>query len=256
MLPGAPTCSRALHEAGVPTAIVTSSGGPLAEARLAANGLPPRTVVVTADDVPRGKPFPDPWLLGAQRLGVAPGDCLVVEDAVAGLRAARAAGCGGLVATVTTTPAAELARRTPTSWCGTSPTCGSTSGPSVPGAAAPRGNAQRLGLHLVDADVVVVGAGLAGLVAACELADAGRSVVLLDQESEANLGGQAWWSLGGLFLVDTPEQRRLGVKDSFDLAWQDWQGTPAGTASPRPTGPGPGPLGARVGPGLRRVGGR
>ena len=79
----------------------------------------------------------------------------------------------------------------------------------------------------MDADVVVVGAGLAGLVAACELADAGRSVVLLDQESEANLGGQAWWSLGGLFLVDTPEQRRMGVKDSLDLAWQDWQGSAA-----------------------------
>ncbi len=77
----------------------------------------------------------------------------------------------------------------------------------------------------MDADVVVVGAGLAGLVVACELADAGRSVVLLDQESEANLGGQAWWSLGGLFLVDTPEQRRMGVSDSLDLAWQDWQGT-------------------------------
>ncbi|MBM6401868.1 FAD-binding dehydrogenase [Phycicoccus sonneratiae] len=77
----------------------------------------------------------------------------------------------------------------------------------------------------MDADVVVVGAGLAGLVAACELADAGRSVVLLDQESEANLGGQAWWSFGGLFLVDTPEQRRMGIKDSAELAWQDWQGS-------------------------------
>ena len=77
----------------------------------------------------------------------------------------------------------------------------------------------------MDADVVVVGAGLAGLVAACELAEAGRSVVLLDQESEANLGGQAWWSFGGLFLVDSPEQRRMGISDSFDLAWQDWQGT-------------------------------
>ncbi|MBR7744727.1 FAD-binding dehydrogenase [Phycicoccus sp. BSK3Z-2] len=77
----------------------------------------------------------------------------------------------------------------------------------------------------MDADVVVVGAGLAGLVATCELAEAGRAVVLLDQESEANLGGQAWWSFGGLFLVDTPEQRRLGVRDSLDLAWQDWQGS-------------------------------
>ncbi|MDT0212831.1 FAD-binding dehydrogenase [Rothia sp. ARF10] len=77
----------------------------------------------------------------------------------------------------------------------------------------------------MDADALVVGAGLAGLVAANELADAGRSVVLLDQESEANLGGQAWWSFGGLFLVDSPEQRRMGIKDTFDLAWQDWQGT-------------------------------
>ncbi|KGN34119.1 FAD-binding dehydrogenase [Knoellia sinensis KCTC 19936] len=77
----------------------------------------------------------------------------------------------------------------------------------------------------MDADALVVGAGLAGLVAANELADAGRSVVLLDQESEANLGGQAWWSFGGLFLVDSPEQRRMGIKDTVDLAWQDWQGT-------------------------------
>ena len=77
----------------------------------------------------------------------------------------------------------------------------------------------------MDADVVVVGAGLAGLVASCELADAGHSVVLVDQETEANLGGQAWWSFGGLFLVDTPEQRRMGIKDSAELAWQDWEGT-------------------------------
>jgi predicted oxidoreductase len=77
----------------------------------------------------------------------------------------------------------------------------------------------------VDADVIVVGAGLAGLVATAELADAGRRVLLLDQENEANLGGQAFWSLGGLFLVDSPEQRRMGVHDSLDLAWQDWEGT-------------------------------
>jgi uncharacterized protein len=77
----------------------------------------------------------------------------------------------------------------------------------------------------VDADVVVVGAGLAGLVATAELADAGRRVLLLDQENAANLGGQAFWSLGGLFLVDSPEQRRMGVRDSIDLAWQDWEGT-------------------------------
>jgi hypothetical protein len=77
----------------------------------------------------------------------------------------------------------------------------------------------------MDADVVVVGAGLAGLVAAAEAADAGRRVLLLDQEGEADLGGQAWWSFGGLFLVDSPEQRRMGIKDSADLAWQDWEGT-------------------------------
>lgn len=75
------------------------------------------------------------------------------------------------------------------------------------------------------ADVIVVGAGLAGLVAANELADAGKRVIVVDQEGEQNLGGQAFWSLGGLFLVDTPEQRRLGIKDSHDLALQDWMGT-------------------------------
>src|SRR6478609_12242058 len=62
-----------------------------------------------------------------------------------------------------------------------------------------------------DADVIVV--------------EAGRSVLLLDQESPENLGGQAFWSFGGIFLVDSPEQRRMGIRDSFDLAWQDWTGT-------------------------------
>ena len=76
-----------------------------------------------------------------------------------------------------------------------------------------------------DADVVVVGAGLAGLVAAAELVDAGRRVVVVDQEPAASLGGQAFWSFGGLFLVDSPEQRRLRIKDSLDLALQDWMGT-------------------------------
>ena len=75
----------------------------------------------------------------------------------------------------------------------------------------------------MDADVIVVGAGLAGLAATAELADAGRKVLLLDQEHL--LGGQAWWSFGGLFFVDSPEQRRLRIKDSFELAWQDWLGT-------------------------------
>ncbi|MEU7632429.1 FAD-binding dehydrogenase [Nocardia sp. NPDC049220] len=75
------------------------------------------------------------------------------------------------------------------------------------------------------ADVIVVGAGLAGLVAAYELVQAGRTVHLLDQENRNNLGGQAFWSLGGLFFVDSPEQRRLGIKDSYDLALQDWLGS-------------------------------
>jgi predicted oxidoreductase len=77
----------------------------------------------------------------------------------------------------------------------------------------------------MDADVIVVGGGLAGLVATAELADAGRRVILLDQEPEGSLGGQAFWSFGGLFLVDSPEQRRLRIKDSHELAWQDWLGT-------------------------------
>ncbi|WP_405800473.1 FAD-binding dehydrogenase [Streptomyces sp. NBC_01506] len=76
-----------------------------------------------------------------------------------------------------------------------------------------------------DADVIVIGAGLAGLVAIAELVDAGRSVILLDQEPERSIGGQAHWSFGGLFLVDSPEQRRLRVKDSRELALQDWLGT-------------------------------
>ncbi|MFD8075952.1 FAD-binding dehydrogenase [Streptomyces sp. NPDC059718] len=75
-----------------------------------------------------------------------------------------------------------------------------------------------------DADVIVIGHGLAGLVATAELADKGRKVLLLDQEPETNLGGQAFWSFGGLFLVDSAEQRLMGIKDSRDLAWQDWQG--------------------------------
>ncbi|HET7429885.1 MAG TPA: FAD-binding dehydrogenase [Nocardioides sp.] len=77
----------------------------------------------------------------------------------------------------------------------------------------------------MDADVIVVGAGLAGLTAAAEAADAGCRVVLVDQEGEQSLGGQAFWSLGGLFLVDSPEQRRMGVKDSLELASQDWFGS-------------------------------
>ena len=76
-----------------------------------------------------------------------------------------------------------------------------------------------------QADVIVVGAGLAGLVAACELLERGRRVLIVDQENAVNLGGQAYWSFGGLFFVDSPEQRRLGIRDSHELALQDWLGT-------------------------------
>ncbi|MEU9939332.1 FAD-binding dehydrogenase [Streptomyces lavendulae] len=76
-----------------------------------------------------------------------------------------------------------------------------------------------------DADVIVIGAGLAGLVATAELVDAGRKVILLDQEPERSIGGQAHWSFGGLFFVDSPEQRRMRIRDSRELALQDWSGT-------------------------------
>ena len=77
----------------------------------------------------------------------------------------------------------------------------------------------------ITTDVLVIGWGLSGLVAASEAAAAGRRVVIVDQEPRTNLGGQAWWSFGGLFFVDSPEQRRLGIRDSPDLARQDWFGT-------------------------------
>jgi uncharacterized protein len=77
----------------------------------------------------------------------------------------------------------------------------------------------------VSADVIIVGSGLAGLVAAAEAADGGRRVLILDQEGEQDLGGQAFWSFGGLFFVDSPEQRRLRIRDSRELAWSDWVNT-------------------------------
>ncbi|GAB3613521.1 FAD-binding dehydrogenase [Humibacter ginsengisoli] len=74
-------------------------------------------------------------------------------------------------------------------------------------------------------DAIVVGAGLAGLVTASELLDRGKRVAVLEQEPSQSLGGQAFWSFGGLFLVDSPEQRRMGIHDSIELARQDWFGT-------------------------------
>lgn len=79
----------------------------------------------------------------------------------------------------------------------------------------------------LSTDVLVIGWGLAGLVAAAEALDAGRRVILVDQEPRTNLGGQAWWSFGGLFFIDSPEQRRFGIKDSLELATQDWFGNAA-----------------------------
>lgn len=76
-------------------------------------------------------------------------------------------------------------------------------------------------------DVLVIGAGLAGLVTATIAAERGRKVIVVEQEGEQSLGGQAHWSLGGLFLVNSPEQRRLGIRDSHELAYQDWMGTAA-----------------------------
>ncbi len=90
---------------------------------------------------------------------------------------------------------------------------------------SPRSAGQPTPADYSSADVIVVGAGLAGLVATAELVDAGKRVLLVDQEPEASLGGQAWWSFGGLFLIDSPEQRRMGIKDSLELAQQDWDGT-------------------------------
>lgn len=78
-----------------------------------------------------------------------------------------------------------------------------------------------------DADVIIVGAGLAGLVAAAELAEAHKRVIIVDQEPGQSLGGQGFWSLGGLFLVDSPEQRRMRIHDSYELALEDWMATAA-----------------------------
>lgn len=74
-------------------------------------------------------------------------------------------------------------------------------------------------------DVIIVGSGLAGLTAAMEITNSGKKVLLLDQETEQNIGGQAFWSFGGLFLINSPQQRRMGIKDSYELALQDWKGT-------------------------------
>lgn len=77
----------------------------------------------------------------------------------------------------------------------------------------------------MTADAIIIGGGLSGLVAAAELVDAGKKVTIVEQEPENSFGGQAWWSFGGIFLVDSPEQRRMGIRDSLALARHDWAGT-------------------------------
>ena len=102
----------------------------------------------------------------------------------------------------------------------------------------------------MDADAIVVGGGLAGLVATCELIDAGKRVILIDQEPEQSLGGQAFWSFGGLMFIDSPEQRRLRIRDSYELG-------AAGLDGLGRLRPARGPLAAPLGGGLRRLrGGR
>ncbi len=105
VLPGAAEALAALGSTHA--AIATSCTDVLAAARIGASGLQVPDVVVTADQVTQGKPHPDPFLLAAERLGVDPSDCLVVEDAPMGLQAARVAGCATLALT-TTTPVADL----------------------------------------------------------------------------------------------------------------------------------------------------
>lgn len=73
--------------------------------------------------------------------------------------------------------------------------------------------------------IMIIGSGLSGLVAATELLKKGHKVTMLDQEPEQAIGGQAFWSFGGLFLVNSKVQRHLGVKDSYELAMNDWLGT-------------------------------
>lgn len=106
VLPGAAEALSALSGTSR-SAIATSCTLPLAQARIAAARLVPPSVLVTVDDVARGKPAPDPFLEAARRLGADPRRCLVVEDAPKGLEAAHAAGCATL-AVVTTTAREDL----------------------------------------------------------------------------------------------------------------------------------------------------
>ncbi|OJT36386.1 sugar phosphatase [Serratia plymuthica] len=92
-LPGAVVLLARLNALDIPWAIVTSGSIPVATARRNAGGLPQPEVFITAEQVKHGKPQPDAYLLGAERLGLAPQDCVVVEDAAAGILSGLAAGC-------------------------------------------------------------------------------------------------------------------------------------------------------------------
>ena len=74
----------------------------------------------------------------------------------------------------------------------------------------------------LQAQNLVIGGGIAGIVTALELLDGGQSVILLDSDERERFGGLALWAFGGMALIDTPEQRHMGVKDSPALALQDW----------------------------------
>ncbi|TKI04751.1 sugar phosphatase [Martelella alba] len=93
-LPGAVALLEHLNALVIPWAIVTSGTLPVASARIRAGRLPEPPVLITAEQVMRGKPQPDAYLMGADRLGLTPGECIVVEDAIAGIQAALSAGCG------------------------------------------------------------------------------------------------------------------------------------------------------------------
>ena len=71
-------------------------------------------------------------------------------------------------------------------------------------------------------DILIIGGGLAGIATALDLLDGGSSVLLVDRDEESAFGGLARESFGGMFFVDSPEQRRQGIRDSADLALHDW----------------------------------
>jgi mannitol-1-/sugar-/sorbitol-6-phosphatase len=112
-LPGSADLLAELVRIGAAWAVVTSGTIPLARARLVAAGLPLPPVMVTGDDVPRGKPAPDPYLEAAARLGVDPGDCVVFEDSPAGVAAALAAGVAAVVGVNLRDPGVDAWARVP-----------------------------------------------------------------------------------------------------------------------------------------------